>query len=266
MQKLIIALLTAGVIAMSTATVSVQADEREYRRDHDREYRHDRRDDKKRDYKRERRDEKKRKYKRERRDDKKREYRRERRDDKKRDYKRDHREDKKRIYLYDRHYDKKRDYRKPRVGHPIKSPIIHHGHNHIVPSYRIRHHRDIVIVRPYGPLYSGYGFFYHDNDAYKWLAFTAIAVKLLDNLNEQQQRHHEAAQVSATTAPIGETITWSEGNASGYVTPVREGTSSGGRYCREFQHEVSIGGQKEQSYGTACQQPDGSWEVISTGQ
>ena len=92
------------------------------------------------------------------------------------------------------------------------------------------------------------------------------AVKLLDNLNEQQQREHEAAQVQATTAPIGETIFWKEGNASGYVTPTREGTSSAGRYCREFQHEVTIGGKKEQSHGTACRQPDGSWEVISTGQ
>jgi surface antigen len=115
-------------------------------------------------------------------------------------------------------------------------------------------------------LYQGYGHYFYDDDAYKWLAFTAIAVKLLDNLNEQQQREHEAAQVYATTAPIGETIYWSEGNASGYVTPTREGTSSAGRYCREFQHEVTIGGRKEQSYGTACRQPDGSWEVISTGQ
>ena len=123
-----------------------------------------------------------------------------------------------------------------------------------------------MILRPYGHLYPGYGHYYRDDDAYKWLAFTAIAVKLLDNLNEQQEREHEAAQVRATTAPIGETITWRDGNASGRVTAIREGTSSAGRYCREFQHEITIGGRKEQSYGTACRQPDGSWEIISTGQ
>jgi hypothetical protein len=183
-----------------------------------------------------------------------REYRR----DNDRDYRHDHRDHKR---------DKKRhDYRKPKKSHPVKSPIIHRGHGYSIPNYRIRRHRDIVIVRPYGPLYSGYGYFFRDDDAYKWLAFTAIAVKLLDNLNEQQQREHEAAQIRATTAPIGETITWSEGNASGHVTPTREGTSSAGRYCREFQHEVTIGGKREQSYGTACRQSDGSWEVISTGQ
>jgi len=206
MQQSIIALLTAGVIAMSMVTVPVQADSRDYRRDQHRDYQ------------------------------------------------------------YDRRYDKRGGYSKHKKSHPVKSPIIHRGHSYNIPSHRIRRHRDIVVVRPYGHLYQGYGHYFYDDDAYKWLAFTAIAVKLLDNLNEQQQREHEAAQVHATTAPIGETIYWREGNASGYVTATREGSSSAGRYCREFQHEVTIGGKREQSYGTACRQPDGSWEVISTGQ
>jgi hypothetical protein len=169
-------------------------------------------------------------------------------------------------YQHGRRYDNRHDYGKYKKPHPVKSPIIHHGHSYYIPQHRIRRYRDIVVVRPYGPLYGGYGAYYQDDDAYKWLAFTAIAVKLLDNLNEQQQREHEAAQVYATTAPLGETISWRDGNASGYVTATREGTSSSGRYCREFQHEVTIGGKREQSYGTACRQPDGSWEVVSTGQ
>ncbi len=169
-------------------------------------------------------------------------------------------------YQHDRSYDKHGGYGKYKKSHPVKSPIIHHGYSYNVPRHRIRRHRDIMIVRPYGHLYQGYGQYFYDDDAYKWLAFTAIAVKLLDNLNEQQQREHETAQVYATTAPIGETIYWREGNASGYVAATREGSSSTGRYCREFQHEVTIGGKREQSYGTACRQPDGSWEVISTGQ
>ena len=177
------------------------------------------------------------------------------------DYRRDYRD-----HQDDRRYDKWGGYGKYKKSHPVKSPIIHHGHSYNIPRHRVRRHRDIVVVRPYGHLYQGYGHYFYDDDAYKWLAFTAIAVKLLDNLNEQQQREHEAAQVQATTAPIGETIYWREGNASGYVTATREGSSSSGRYCREFQHEVTIGGKKEQSYGTACRQPDGSWEVISTGQ
>ena len=239
MQKSILAFITAGLIAISMATIPlVQADSRDYRRNNDRDYKQDRHSDKRR--------------------DNDRTYKQNRRPDQRRDYNRD--------YKRDYHPDKRHDYRMPKKSHPVKSPIIYRGHSYNIPSYRIRRHRDIVVVRPYGPLYSGYGSFFRDDDAYKWLAFTAIAVKLLDNLNEQQQREHESAQIRATTAPIGETVFWNEGNASGYVTPTREGTSSAGRYCREFQHEVSIGGKKEQSYGTACRQPDGSWEVISTGQ
>jgi len=143
--------------------------------------------------------------------------------------------------------------------------VIYRGKPYSAPRHRTRWYRDVLVVRPYGYWYPGYGYYDHDDDAYKWLSFTAIALKLLDNLNEQQQREHEAAQVAATTAPIGETIIWREGGASGAVTATREGTTTSGRYCREFLQEVSIGGRKEEAYGTACRQPDGAWEVISAG-
>ncbi len=146
-----------------------------------------------------------------------------------------------------------------------KQHVIHRGPVYVVPPQRIRHHREVVIVRPHGHWYHGYGHYHADNDAYMWLAFTAITLKVLDNLNEQQQREHEAAQVRATSAEVGETIYWNQGNASGSVTATRDGTSTSGRYCREFQQVVTIGGRTEEAYGTACQQPDGSWEVVSTG-
>lgn len=36
-----------------------------------------------------------------------------------------------------------------------------------------------------------------------------------------------------------------------------------GRYCREYQSNVRVGGRIQQTYGTACMQPDGSWEVMN---
>lgn len=33
------------------------------------------------------------------------------------------------------------------------------------------------------------------------------------------------------------------------------------RYCREFNQNVYIGGKVKSSYGTACMQADGSWEI-----
>ncbi len=151
--------------------------------------------------------------------------------------------------------------------HPGHKPdiVLHRGPRPAVRPDRIRHFRNIIVVRPHGRWYGGYGRYREDNDAYKWLSFTAITLKLLDNLNEQQQREHEAAQVSATSAQVGETIVWHDGSVSGAVTVVRDGTSTTGRYCREFEQEVKIGGVKERAYGTACRNPDGSWEVVSTG-
>jgi len=126
-----------------------------------------------------------------------------------------------------------------------------------------RRYRDVWVVRQYGHRYHGYGHFVHDHDAYPWLAFTAISVALITALTVDQQRAYEDAQIRATTAPIGQTIVWDDGNAAGSVVATRDGTSSAGRYCREFQQTVTIGGRTEQAYGTACQQPDGAWQIIS---
>lgn len=74
----------------------------------------------------------------------------------------------------------------------------------------------------------------------------------------------ESANRALETAPSGKSTAWHNpdtGN-SGTVTPVRT-YQSGGAYCREYQQTVTIGGKQEQSYGTACRQPDGSWKVAS---
>ncbi|MGF1612881.1 MAG: RT0821/Lpp0805 family surface protein [Gammaproteobacteria bacterium] len=80
-----------------------------------------------------------------------------------------------------------------------------------------------------------------------------------------RMKAHQAYE-QAASAPIGETITWNNPNTqhSGSITPVREGTSASGLYCREFQQTVRIGGKLEQAYGTACRQPDGSWKMLPT--
>jgi len=66
------------------------------------------------------------------------------------------------------------------------------------------------------------------------------------------------------TASLGETITWNnpQSGNSGSITPVRDGTSTTGRYCREFQQTVVVGGKTEQGYGVACREPDGTWRLL----
>jgi surface antigen len=46
------------------------------------------------------------------------------------------------------------------------------------------------------------------------------------------------------------------------VTPTRTYQEGSGRYCREYQTTVTIGGRRESAYGTACRQPDGSWQRV----
>lgn len=73
------------------------------------------------------------------------------------------------------------------------------------------------------------------------------------------------AQRTLEHAPTGQTSTWvnpDSGN-SGSVTPTTTYRSPDGRYCREYQTTVVVGGRESQGYGTACRQPDGSWQIAN---
>lgn len=120
----------------------------------------------------------------------------------------------------------------------------------------------INVYRPYGPTIYGYGFHYADAEAVRWIGFTAITLKVLDMMEEDQVRYYEQAQIEAATAPVGEAIVWNSGSASGSVTTLREGTDASGYNCREFQQTVTIGGQQETAFGTACLQADDTWRIV----
>lgn len=97
------------------------------------------------------------------------------------------------------------------------------------------------------------------------LAGAMIGSSVGKTLDAADRAEIQRAEKQATTAPMGQTITWSNpqtGN-SGTITPVREGNHVDGRYCREFQQTIEINGKLEKGYGTACRQPDGSWQIMS---
>jgi hypothetical protein len=137
--------------------------------------------------------------------------------------------------------------------------------NYYRPYYvpRTRYYNHVHVHRPYGHAYPGFGFYYRDNDALRFLGLTALSLAVFSQLNENQQRAHEEAFVQATDAPLGDPIIWNEEGRSGSVTAVRDGVTPDGRQCREFQQQVTIGGNDEEAYGTACLQPDGSWQVVN---
>jgi hypothetical protein len=176
---------------------------------------------------------------------------------------------------YERHGSRDYDKKILRTDRPVIKRQIYRDHYRHTPRYETRRgnkllvlaprHRlyhNIHIVRPYGHAYFGYGHFLHDDHAWRWLTFTAITLKLLDMVDEQAQREHEAAQIDATEAELGEKIYWDTDDASGYVVTTREGVSSRGLTCREYQHSITVGGETEEAYGTACLQPDGAWKIV----
>jgi len=65
------------------------------------------------------------------------------------------------------------------------------------------------------------------------------------------------------TVPNRDSLAWQnpDTRAAYEVTPLATYQDSG-RYCREYTATATIAGDRQQIYGTACRQPDGSWEVV----
>jgi len=83
-------------------------------------------------------------------------------------------------------------------------------------------------------------------------------------VDDADRKRASQAEQRAYTAPIGQQITWNnpQNGNNGTITPVKDGYAPNGAYCREFQQTITVGGQQKQGYGTACQQPDGSWKIV----
>jgi surface antigen len=85
--------------------------------------------------------------------------------------------------------------------------------------------------------------------------------------NSLDQRDKELAmrqtQLALETSRSGQATSWQNPDSGNYgtVTPTRTYQTGTGAYCREFQQTIVVGGETHQAYGTACRQPDGSWQV-----
>jgi surface antigen len=96
----------------------------------------------------------------------------------------------------------------------------------------------------------------------------ALIGGLVGNLLDERDRRlqAEAAHRALETAPSGSSVQWQNPDSghAGSVTPVRTYQTAQGTYCREFQQTVTIDGKQERAYGTACRQPDGSWQMMGS--
>jgi len=83
------------------------------------------------------------------------------------------------------------------------------------------------------------------------------------SLDRADQAYASQAFNQAYAAPVGQSINWNnpQSGNNGSITTTRDGYSSAGYYCREFQQTITVGGRSQQAYGTACQNPDGTWQI-----
>ena len=92
-----------------------------------------------------------------------------------------------------------------------------------------------------------------------------LGSELGQSLDRADEGYAQRAATQAYAAPIGSTIQWNnpESGNRGTITPIRDGRDNSGNYCREYQQTVYVGGKAERANGTACQQPDGTWRIVS---
>lgn len=76
--------------------------------------------------------------------------------------------------------------------------------------------------------------------------------------------YNQTSQRALETAQPGQTLPWSnpETGNSGTVTPSNYYQDDSGQYCREYTQTIKVGGKTERGYGTACRQPDGTWQIV----
>jgi len=72
------------------------------------------------------------------------------------------------------------------------------------------------------------------------------------------------AQYSLEHTKTNSTTSWRNPDTtnSGSLTPVETYQTREGQYCREYIQTVTVAGKKQQAYGTACRQPDGTWMIV----
>ena len=92
------------------------------------------------------------------------------------------------------------------------------------------------------------------------LVSEAFAIRL--NVADQQAQR-EAAYYALETQRSGVRVDWRNlaSGHYGYIQPVRTYTNAQGQACREFLIDVRVGTARQNVTGSACRQPDGSWQL-----
>ena len=93
----------------------------------------------------------------------------------------------------------------------------------------------------------------------------AFAVSSADLAPAERQAMNDTLQHALENNPTDQAADWinPDTDRAGAIVPTRTFTGAAGQPCREFVTTITIGGEEQQGYGTACRQPDGSWQVVA---
>ena len=143
-------------------------------------------------------------------------------------------------------------YGRPAYPHAYYSGAYYPG-PYFAPRYYVP--RPIYYTRPYPRFY--------DAPVVSLSLFPAVVNRAL---TREDRTVYSTATRRALAAPVGESMVWTSdngvgGGVSGAVTTTRDGWA-GARYCREFRQEITIDGRNQEAYGTACQMPNGEWQLV----
>ena len=98
------------------------------------------------------------------------------------------------------------------------------------------------------------------------LAGAAVGNAIGASLDRADMTYYQQTQQKALeTSNAGQALPWSnpQSGNSGVIIPQAPYKNTSGQYCREFQNQITVGGKTQSGYGTACRQPDGSWQIVS---
>jgi len=96
------------------------------------------------------------------------------------------------------------------------------------------------------------------------LAGGFIGNRVGKRLDDRDKREAQAAATKAETAPVGETVEWSNPDSgnSGSIEVVQEGTDADGHTCRDLKHTVTAGDDTQTDTGVICKNAEGKWVTV----
>ena len=82
--------------------------------------------------------------------------------------------------------------------------------------------------------------------------------------DEDRQRAYAAQMQALDTGPSGAPVTWRNPDSGRYGTVVPgPAYQQNALTCRQYTHTIYIDGRPQMARGTACRNPDGTWNPVS---